>query len=82
MLLEEQYDEVRQLIEIGKEKGYLLYDEVNEQLPADITTSDALDELFTTFGSAGSRWSTRNRRTGDARCSTSAVKARTTSSWI
>ncbi len=53
MSLEEQYDEVRQLIELGKEKGYLLYDEVNELLPADITTSDALDELFTTFGNAG-----------------------------
>jgi len=51
--LEEQYDEVRQLIEIGKEKGYLLYDEVNELLPPDITKSDALDELFTAFGNAG-----------------------------
>ena len=53
MSLEEQYDEVRQLIEIGKEKGYLLYDEVNELLPAEITTSDALGELFTAFGNAG-----------------------------
>jgi hypothetical protein len=26
--LEEDYDEIRQLIIIGKEKGYLLYDEV------------------------------------------------------
>jgi len=51
--LEEQYDEVRQLIEIGKEKGYLLYDEVNELLPPDITKSDELDELFTAFGNAG-----------------------------
>ena len=51
--LEEKYDEVRQLIQIGKEKGYLLYDEVNELLPHDITTSDELDELFTTFGNAG-----------------------------
>ena len=51
--LEEKYDEVRQLIQIGKEKGYLLYDEVNELLPPDITTSDELDELFTTFGNAG-----------------------------
>jgi len=32
--IEEKYDEVRQLINIGKEKGYLLYDEVNELLPA------------------------------------------------
>ena len=53
MLLEEKHDEVRQLIEIGKEKGYLLYDEVNELLPPDITTSDDLDELFTAFGNAG-----------------------------
>ena len=53
MLLEEKHDEVRQLIEIGKEKGYLLYDEVNELLPPDITTSDDLDELFTAFGHAG-----------------------------
>ena len=53
MSLEEKYDEVRQLVQIGKEKGYLLYDEVNELLPADITSSDELDELFTTFGNAG-----------------------------
>ena len=33
MSIEEKYDEVRQLITIGKEKGYLLYDEVNELLP-------------------------------------------------
>jgi RNA polymerase primary sigma factor len=51
--IEEKYDEVRQLISIGKEKGYLLYDEVNELLPADITSSDELDDLFSTFGNAG-----------------------------
>jgi len=51
--IEEKYDEVRQLISIGKEKGYLLYDEVNELLPAEITSSDELDDLFNTFGSAG-----------------------------
>ncbi len=53
MSLEEQYAEVRQLIEIGKEKGYLLHDEVNELLPRDITKSDDLDELFAAFGHAG-----------------------------
>ena len=51
--LEEKYDEVRQLIAIGKEKGHLSYDEVNELLPAEITSSDELDDLFTTFGNAG-----------------------------
>jgi RNA polymerase primary sigma factor len=51
--IEEKYDEIRQLISIGKEKGYLLYDEVNELLPSDLTSSEDLDDLFSTFGSAG-----------------------------
>ena len=53
MSIEERYDEVRQLIQIGKEKGYLLYDEVNEMLPSEITSSEDLDDLFNAFGSAG-----------------------------
>ncbi len=53
MSIEDKYDEVQQLISIGKEKGYLLYDEVNDLLRADITSSDDLDDLFSTFGSAG-----------------------------
>src|SRR5471032_927678 len=53
MSIEKKYDEVRQLISIGKGKGYLLYDEVNELLPSEITSSEELDDLFNTFGSAG-----------------------------
>src|SRR5438477_2286449 len=51
--LEERYDEVRQLIQVGKEKGYLLFDEVNEMLPAEITSAEDLDDLFNAFGTAG-----------------------------
>jgi RNA polymerase primary sigma factor len=51
--IEERYDEVRRLIAIGKNNGYVLYDKVNELLPSDITSSDELDELFDAFGSAG-----------------------------
>jgi RNA polymerase primary sigma factor len=52
--IEDKFDEVRQLITLGKEKGYLLYDEVNDLLPADLTSSpEDLDELFTAFGNAG-----------------------------
>jgi RNA polymerase primary sigma factor len=51
--IEDKYDEVRQLISIGKEKGYLLYDEVNDLLRSDITSPDELDDLFNTFGTAG-----------------------------
>ena len=53
MSIEEKHDEVKQLIAIGKEKGYLLYDEINELLPAEVTSSDELDELFSAFGNAG-----------------------------
>ena len=53
MSIEEKYDEVRQLIHVGKEKGYLLYDEVNEMLPSEITSAEELDELFNAFGAAG-----------------------------
>ena len=52
-MLEEKYDEIRQLIIIGKEKGYLLYDEVNDALPADLTSSDELEDLFGVLGAAG-----------------------------
>src|SRR4029078_3708134 len=51
--IEERYDEVRQMIAVGKEKGYLLYDEINEMLPSEITSAEDLDELFNAFGSAG-----------------------------
>ena len=52
--LEDKFDEVRQLIVIGKEKGYLLYDEVNDLLPADLTANpEDLEELLAVFASAG-----------------------------
>ena len=47
--LEEKYDEVRQLIAMGKERGYLLYDEVNDILPAEVHSSEEIDDLLTTF---------------------------------
>ena len=53
MSIEEKYDEIRQLIVIGKEKGFLLYEEINELLPTEITSGEELDDLFSTFGSAG-----------------------------
>src|SRR5947208_498399 len=52
--LEEKYDEVQKLIEVGKEKGYLLYDEVSDLLPPEISASaEDLDDLFSAFGTAG-----------------------------
>ncbi|MBM3791354.1 MAG: RNA polymerase sigma factor RpoD [Acidobacteria bacterium] len=53
MSIEEKYDEVRELMLMGKERGYLLYDEVNDLLPEGICSSDELDSIFSLFGSAG-----------------------------
>jgi len=49
VLLEEKYEAVKALIAIGKERGYLLYDEVNDSLPAEVHSSEEIDDLLTTF---------------------------------
>src|SRR5213080_5513852 len=53
--LDDKYDDsVQKLIDIGKEKGYLLYDEVSDLLPPEIGASaEDLDDLFSAFGTAG-----------------------------
>jgi len=43
---EDELGHVRQLILIGKERGYLLYDEVNESLPAEVTSPEEIDDLL------------------------------------
>ncbi len=48
-MIEEKYDQVRQLIATGKERGYLLYDEVNDILPAEVRSSEEIDDLLSTF---------------------------------
>ncbi len=53
MSIEEKYDEIKALIALGKEKGYLLYEEINDLLPADVTSAEELDDLFSAFGAAG-----------------------------
>ena len=51
--LEDKYEEVKQLIDLGKEKGYLLYDEVHDLLPGNVTSSQELDEMFALFRAQG-----------------------------
>ncbi|WP_429885967.1 RNA polymerase sigma factor RpoD [Geoalkalibacter halelectricus] len=43
-------DEVQQLIDLGREKGFLTYDEVNDLLPADMVSSDQIDDVMSMFG--------------------------------
>ncbi len=52
--VEEKYAEVKQLIIIGKEKGFLLYDEIYEVLPEEITSlPEELDEIYIRFNDLG-----------------------------
>ncbi len=52
--VEEKYAEVKQLIVIGKEKGFLLYDEIYEVLPEEITSlPEELDEIYIRFNDLG-----------------------------
>ena len=38
------------LISMGKEKGYLTYDEVNDILPPDVVSPEHIDDLMVLFG--------------------------------
>jgi RNA polymerase primary sigma factor len=49
LVIEAKNDQVRQLIAMGKERGYLLYDEVNDILPAEVHSSEEIDDLLSTF---------------------------------
>jgi RNA polymerase primary sigma factor len=49
LVIEKKYDQVRRLINIGKERGYLLYDEVNDLLPAEVQPSGEIDNLLSIF---------------------------------
>jgi RNA polymerase primary sigma factor len=52
--VEEKYSSVKQLIELGKEKGYLLYDEIYEMLPEEVVSlPDELDEIYLRFSDLG-----------------------------
>ena len=43
-------EEVKQLIDMGKEKGFLTYEEVNDLLPPDIVSSEQIDDVMSMFG--------------------------------
>ncbi len=38
--------EVKQLIALGREKGFLTFDEINDVLPEEVTSSDLIDEIL------------------------------------
>jgi RNA polymerase primary sigma factor len=42
--------DMKMLISMGKEKGYLTYDEVNDILPPDVVSPEHIDDLMVLFG--------------------------------
>ncbi len=50
MSKDEKITDVQQLISVGKEKGYLTYDELNNALPDDLISSDEMDNIMMMFG--------------------------------
>ena len=53
MALDEKFGRLQQLVEAGKEKGYVLYDEVSELLPTDLNGGADLDDVLAGLDSAG-----------------------------
>jgi RNA polymerase primary sigma factor len=53
LALDDKYEDIKKLIDTGKEKGYLTYDQVNDLIPHDVHSPEDLDDLLTTIGTQG-----------------------------
>jgi RNA polymerase primary sigma factor len=53
LAIEDKFDDIKKLIDTGKEKGYLTYDQVNDLIPHDVHSPEDLDDLLTTIGTQG-----------------------------
>ena len=53
MASDDKYGRLRELVDTGKEKGYVLYDEVGELLPDELSGGPELDDILADFDSAG-----------------------------
>jgi RNA polymerase primary sigma factor len=51
--LDDKYDGLQKLVQMGKEKGYVLYDEVSEVLPGDLAGGTDLDDVLAGLDVAG-----------------------------
>src|SRR5512136_2786350 len=48
-LTKPEMDDIKRLITVGKEKGFLTYDEVNEALPEDLVSPEKMDDMMMIF---------------------------------
>ncbi len=52
--VEERFDEIRQLVSAGRERGWLSYEEINDSLPDEVSSSpEDLEEVFSLFETHG-----------------------------
>ena len=45
-------DQIAKLLSLGKERGYLTYEQVNEALPENITSSEEIEQILDALGEA------------------------------
>ena len=50
---EKYHDEVEKLLEVGKEKEYLTYDDINRLLPPDMNSAEEIEAIFDAIGAEG-----------------------------
>ncbi|HTX34191.1 MAG TPA: RNA polymerase sigma factor RpoD [Bryobacteraceae bacterium] len=53
MATDDKLDGLQRLVQMGKEKGYVLYDEVSDVLPGDMAAGASLDEVLSNLDVAG-----------------------------
>ena len=42
--------DLKKIITLGKQKGFLTYDELNDMLPEDISSAEEIDKIFELLG--------------------------------
>jgi len=53
LALDDKYEDIKKLIDTGKEKGYLTFDQVNDLLPNDVNSPEDMDDLLSTISTQG-----------------------------
>ena len=53
MALEDKFDGLQRLVQLGKDKGYVLYDEVSEVLPGELPGGSELEDVLAGLDVAG-----------------------------
>ena len=51
--LEAKRNKLKQLIKLGKERGFLTYAEINDHLPEDLVDAEAIESIISTFNDMG-----------------------------